>query len=281
MAKNQLSYCAAEVRRHDNDRFVCTLFAPPREREAMAAVFAFNLEVARLREIAREPLLAEMRLQWWRDTLDGVFAGRPPRHPVAIALAEAVAQFSLSRGHFHRVLEGRKQDLAEGAPESMDDLIDYADATSASLSLLTLEILAVDDEASWQAARAVGIAWALTGLMRAVPFHAGARRVYLPAALNRAAGLNVFELYQMKPTAGLCQVVATIADRARLLIDEARALRPRVPDQALPALLPATLAQWHLDRLRKAGHDPFDARLKAGSAGGLYHLLWARLRRRY
>ena len=65
MCKPKLTYCAEQIRRFDNDRFLCTLFAPTAEREALAAVFAFNVEVARIRESVVERLLGEIRLQWW------------------------------------------------------------------------------------------------------------------------------------------------------------------------------------------------------------------------
>src|SRR3546814_269270 len=66
-----LSPCAAELRRHDPDRFLTGLFAPGERREALFALYTFNLEVARSREMVREPMLGRMRLQWWRETIDG------------------------------------------------------------------------------------------------------------------------------------------------------------------------------------------------------------------
>ncbi|MGF1641784.1 MAG: squalene/phytoene synthase family protein [Rhodospirillales bacterium] len=100
-----LSYCCEQFRRFDSDRFVCSLFAPAAEREAIAAVYAFNIEVARIRESVVEPMLGRIRLQWWRDAVDGIYAGRPLRQGVVDALAAAVEHFGLSRRHIERVLE--------------------------------------------------------------------------------------------------------------------------------------------------------------------------------
>lgn len=277
----QLSYCAEQVRRFDNDRFMCSLFAPPDEREAMAAVYAYNLEVARIRESAREPLLGHMRLQWWRDALDPIYSGAPPRHQVAIAVADAVRRFGLSRRHFDRILDARTLDLDDLGPQTLGALVEYADATSSTLAALSLEILGEAGEASRQAARDVGIAWALTGIVRAVPFHARARRVYLPAELNRAAGLDVAHMFEAGPTAGLTEVVAAISGRAWDFLGSARGYRSRVAKRALPALLPATLAARYLRRLAKCNFDPFDARVQSPEPARLLRMVYSRVRGSY
>ncbi len=272
----QLSYCAQQVRRFDNDRFICSLFAPAEEREAMASVYAFNLEVARIREMAREPLLGHMRLQWWRDALDTIYSGAPPRHQVALAVADAVRRYGLDRRPFDRILDARAFDLDDLAPQSLDALIDYADGTSATLAQLSLKILGGTGEAAEKAVRDVGIAWALTGILRAVPFHAQARRVYLPAELSREAGLDVARMFETGPTDGLVPVVTAISDKAWEFIRSARGYRSEIPKRALPALLPATLAAIYLRRLAKSGFNPFDPRVR--SAGGS-RLVWTAFNR--
>ncbi len=274
----ELSYCADQVRRFDNDRFICSLFAPPDEREAMAAVYAFNLEVARIREIAREPLLGHMRLQWWRDALDAIYAGAAPNHQVALAVERAVGRFGLSRDPFDRILDARALDLDDSAPPTLAALIDYADATSATLAALSLEILGEAGEAPRNAARDVGIAWALTGILRAVPFHAQARRVYLPAELSREAGLDVARMFEAGPTEGLAGVVATVSDKAWEFLRSARGYRSRVSKRALPALLPATLAGVYLRRLSETGFNPFDARVRRAGSSRLVRIAFNRAR---
>ncbi len=277
----RLSYCAEQVRRFDNDRFICSLFAPPAERAALAAVYAYNLEVARIRETAREPLLGRMRLQWWRDALDPIYSGRSPRHEVALAVADAVNRFGLSRGPFDRILDARSLDLEDAAPETLDALIDYADATSAALSQLALEILGESTDAARQAVRDVGIAWALTGILRAVPFHAQARRVYLPAELNRAAGLDVARMFEVGRTPGLESVVATISGKADEYLRSARGYRAEVSKRALPAVLPATLAGVYLRRLSKSGFNPFDRRVQWAGPSRLFRVAFNQVRGSY
>ncbi len=281
MTKPKLSYCAEQIRRFDNDRFLCTLFAPPAEREALAAVYAFNVEVARIRESVAEPLLGEIRLQWWRDAIEGIYAGKPSSHQVVVALDEAVGSFGLSRAYFERLLDARAFDLDDAPPQDLAALVDYADATAATLSALSLEVLGADGAGVRHAARDVAIAWALVGLIRAVPFHARARRLYLPAELNRKAGLDVFEMFDRGGAEGLSTVVGTIADIAGDYLSAARRWRREVPAKALPAVLPATLAEGYLRQLRKCGYDPFDARVQTGSPLRHLRIGYNRLRGRY
>lgn len=281
MPTSPLAYCAELARRFDNDRFVCGLFAPPPVRDALNALYAFNIELSRIRDLVREPLLGQIRLQWWTDALDAVYAGEPPAHPVAQALAPVVRSRGLQRRHFDAIIGARAQDFDSAAPADLDALLAYAEATSGALMALALEVLDSADDASAPVARRVAIAWALIGLMRSVPFHARARRLYLPADLNRNAGLNALALFERGPTAGVAAVVETVSDVARENLIAARRERGRLPRQALPAVLLATLADGYLRRLQAAGHNPFDERVQRRGPGMLVSLAVNRARGRF
>jgi len=69
--QDAFAHCEALVRASDKDRFLSALFAPAEHRGALHALYAFNVEAARVRELAREPLAGEVRLQWWREALSG------------------------------------------------------------------------------------------------------------------------------------------------------------------------------------------------------------------
>jgi NADH dehydrogenase [ubiquinone] 1 alpha subcomplex assembly factor 6 len=277
----ELSYCAQQIRRFDRDRFLCTLFAPPPEREALSALYAFNLEVARVREGVREPMLGRIRLQWWRERVAGIYAGVVPREPAAAGLAEAVRRFDLSRGHFDRLVDGREFDCEDRPPPTLADLVAYAAATSSPLIALAAEICGARDTGISHAAEELGVAWALTGLIRAVPFHARTRRVYLPAGLCRSFGLDVLALFEKGPGPGLAPVVSALTDCARQHLNQSRLARASVPPAALPAFLPGALAELYLRRIAAAGHNPFDSRVQAPGLARIRALLLSRLRGRY
>lgn len=254
-----LSAVARDVRRHDRDRFVMALFAPSAVREALFTLYGFNIEIARVRELVSEPMLGQIRLQWWHDTLDSLYGGgRGADHPVAADLARIIADHSLSRSHFDSLLNARLTDLDNGPLPDLTALEDYAEGTSAALLFLALELLGVRDDAAFAAARHVGIAWALTGLLRAAPYHAAAGRIYLPFSLLDAHGVEVEDLLAGKPPAALTALGRELSERVRHHIAQARALHRDLPQAAVPALLAAALAESYLDRLAKTGFNLFD-----------------------
>ena len=104
------------VRRHDRDRYQTALFAPADRREALFALYAFNYEIARVRESVTQPMLGQIRLQWWREIVAAAFEGGPPRaHYVAGPLAAVITSFGLTRGHFDRMIDTREEDLADAS----------------------------------------------------------------------------------------------------------------------------------------------------------------------
>jgi len=273
------SYCAREVRRHDHDRYLTCLFAPAARREALFALYAFNLEVAKTSEVVSEPMLGRIRLQWWREAIEEAYEGRARRHEVIAPLGEAVREYGLSRAHFDRLIDGREFDMDGEAPATLERLEAYAEATSASLILLALEILGGASETDRIAGRHVGIAWALTGLLRAVPFHARQKRLYLPQDLVEEVGLNLGGLFELRSSPELNEIVGRIVERAREHLAKAAPSRRQMARTALPALLHATLADRYLAVLDKSGHDSFAATVQAPV--NIWRLAWARLLGRY
>jgi phytoene synthase len=229
---DRLSPVAALVRRHDRDRFQTVLFAPAAHREALFALYAFNYEIARVRERVSEPTLGRIRLEWWREAIAAAYEDGPVRrHLVVEALTDAIRGHRPARAHFDRLIDAREKDLTEQAPTSLTALEDHVEAVSAQLVYLALEILGASDPAARQAGFHVGIAYGLAGLLRAMPYQARASYPLAPAEIDAAASRH---------------------------LALARRLRPAVARTALPALLPAIVAERYLRRLRRAGCDPLD-----------------------
>ena len=253
-----LSPLAEEVRRHDRDRFVTALFAPADRREALFALYAFNSEIARIRESVSEPLLGEMRLQWWRDALEMIYAGGDRAHPVFRGLAAAIHAHKLTRAPFDRLIDARAADLVNGPPDTLATLEAYAAGTASTLIESALEVLGARSEAAKQAAYHAGIGWALTGLLRAVPFHASAGRIFLPKELLSAEGVDDEAVSEGKPLPGLARVAETVGAVAVRHLSMARDMRHRIPRQARTTLLTTALAETYLRRLARAGYNLFD-----------------------
>jgi len=262
MSDQDLSYCAREVRRLDNDRFLTALFAPADRREDLFALYAFNIEIAKTREVVSEPMLGRIRLQWWRETIEQIGRGEVRNHEVIRPLADAIRRHDLDTALFERLIDGREADLDDEAPADLTCLENYADVTSTPVVRLALQLLGVRDGAAHEAARHVGIAWALVGQIRALPHLLRAHRHRLPRSLLAQHGVNEQKLFDGKLEAGLPAVVRDVAEAASTHLRQARAFRAKVPKAATPALLQATLADLYLGTLAKAGHDPADPRVQ-------------------
>lgn len=251
----QQSYCAEQVRRLDPDRYLCAMFAPADRREHLLALDAFSIELARVREQVTETMLGQIRLQWWREAIDGIYAGTPRRHQVATALADAIVRHRLDRALLERMIDAREADLADEPPADLAALEAYADGTAGQLAIASLGVLGADTQAAREAALSVGIAWALTGLLRATVFHARAKRLYLPAEVLDRHGVDRGRLLELRGGPALAAAAREIADRARNWLARARAARSAVPRAALPVLLPARLADAYLRILARSGYD--------------------------
>src|SRR5258707_1821190 len=105
--QDAFAHCEALLRAADKDRFLTTLFAPAEHRDALIALYAFNVEIARVREVIREPVAGEIRLQWWSDVIGGAGRGEIAAHPVAAALLASVARYRLPSEPFKALIEAR------------------------------------------------------------------------------------------------------------------------------------------------------------------------------
>jgi NADH dehydrogenase [ubiquinone] 1 alpha subcomplex assembly factor 6 len=273
LSSQELGYCGDQVRRDDPDRFLMSLFAPADRRESLWAVLAFNLEVAKTRERVREPVLGQIRLQWWRDAVSEIFAGMPREHAVVTALAKAAATRGLSRVAMQKLIDARETDLSLEPPADLAALEDYAEQSAGPLLALMAQVLGGSPPED--VCRRLAAPQALSGLLLAIPFRGLHGRVDLPADMMAKAGLIPEAVIDPSARAAVADLARQIADkteaRRRAAVVEARAF----PKAARPALLSLTLAKRNLARLTQAGFDPFNPIL--GQRDGLLsaRLWWA------
>jgi phytoene synthase len=254
------AFCIEQVRAFDKERFLCNLFAPAEVRPALAALYALDLELSRIRVRVREPLVGFMRVQWWRDAIAAIYAGRGADHPVASALTEAIRRHHLPQEAFAPLLAARERELADDALPDMAALIGHVQETTAGIALLALTVLGCEGSAERLAARDVSVGWALAGLLRALPTDARARQLVVPQAVAQAAALAHADPIRASARPQLRNAISMVASTARQHLAAARDRRAMVSKRALPVLLWATYAQGHLNELKRVGHDPFAVR---------------------
>lgn len=228
-------------------------------REGLLALYAFNAEVARVRESVRESMAGMIRLQWWREALAGERPGETERHPVAAPLLQACRAAKVSGAAFERLLDARERDLSSEVPGGLDEVVAYAADTAGGLTQLALELLGARDPDTIAAGRAVGTAFGLAGLLRAVPFHLAQGRLMLPEDCLREAGISSRELFAgtASPQA-VARGAKPLGLRAKALLVEAR--RRKVDKVGMPALLQAVQAGVTLRLLERRDWDVLDAR---------------------
>ena len=250
-------HCEQLVRAGDKDRFLATLFAPHKYRRALHALYAFNLEVARTRELAREPLPGEMRLQWWREALTAG-AGEAAAHPVAAALRELAVRYGLPPQALADLIDARAFDLYDEPMAGLAELERYALRTSSALIELAARILSDGrDPGIADLAAHAGAGYAIAGLLRALPIHAARRQLYLPADVMQRYGAQAADVFAGKATTELRAALAELRLRARRHLAAARGLLAAAPDAAVPALLPAAVVRPVLDRMERRRYRPF------------------------
>lgn len=243
-----------ELRRADPDRYLSALYAPAGKRGDLMALYAFNAEIARIRDGTSEPGLGEIRIQWWDDVLTDNM-GRTG-HPVAEALQIAIRRHKLPVETFRNMLDARRFDLYSDPMPSVTDLEGYCGDTAGAL--IQLACLVLDPDAARHHADAAGhagCALAMTGILSLLPRHRARQQCYLPRDLMSASGLDHDELFAAVPGKAADRAVEAMIALARDHLAEFERLAGKIPSILLPAYLPVSLVRPWLRRLSRAGPD--------------------------
>jgi 15-cis-phytoene synthase len=222
------NHCPDLVRQYDKDRFLATLFAPEDRQPDLFALYAFNAEVCRVRDVVSEPQIGEIRLQWWQDAIQAIFRGETQDHPVAARLASATAKCSLLQAPLANLIEAHRFDLYADQMPSLSDLEGYLGETSSALIQLACQILSSNEaHKATEAAGLAGVAYGIARLLTQFPRQAN----LLPRDMQ----------------------VSDLVSHARKRREEALARIAGLPESLRPAFLPAALTELYLRAAEHAG----------------------------
>jgi len=256
---DDFGHCEALVRSADKDRYVSALYAPTQHRPALHALYAFNIEIVRIREQAHAPLPGEIRQQWWRDVLNGVGSGQGS--PVASALTETVARYCLPVRDLVDLIEARSFDLYEDPMGTLMELEAYCEKTSSAIMRLAARILNDGNELDVDMlTRHAGIAYAIAGILEALPVHVRRRQLFVPLELLHDHGARAEDALAGSSTPALGAALAAMRRVALRHLERARPLIASIPPALVPAVLPAALVRPVLMRMERRGYDPFAPR---------------------
>jgi 15-cis-phytoene synthase len=250
-------FCAELVRSHDFARYASTLFVPAEQRRALFAIYAFNVEISRVREVVSQPLPGEIRLQWWTDMLAGEGHGGVEGNPVAAELNLAIQTCRLPVERLSRIVDEHQFDLYNDPMPTMAALEGYIQDTSSALLSVGAGV------AGWQSpeiehlARHAGLAQGIAQILAALPLDASRRQLFVPLQLLESHGSSMEEVFAGKETPKLRAALDQLIGEARGHLDSAYRLLPSIPPQVKPVFLPLARVARDLERMSRADTDRF------------------------
>jgi len=260
------AYCLSTLRELDRDRYLACLLMPEAMQRDMAALYLFNAEIARVRDLVREALPGEIRLQWWRDLLEKSARGEDAG-PLAAALFDVIGRHRLPRQVLMSMCEARIFDLYDDPMPSRNDFEGYAGETASALIQLGLMIAAPASAQSYsEAAGHAGVAQAVAGAILLMPRHVARGQVYLPLDILSAAGLDREAFLARKDRARIDAAIEIFATFGQEHLTKARGHLPSSAEAFAP-FLPVALTRDVLKRALKAKAGVMEASVASGPLG--------------
>ncbi len=244
------------VKVRDRERYWSALFAPASGRPGLLALYAFNAELAHIAAAVREPMVAQIRLQWWRDAIELVAPGMKTGNAIADALSRTILAHDLPRHRLMGMIDARTPEISGDPPANLQELRSSLQETEGALFELAAAILGDGSEAAKEAATHAGVAYGLTERLRTVPLQASRRRLLLPPSYLESRGADLAWLYAGKASTGLSAALADFRDEANRELRQFRETSPKLKRAAWPAFLPLALVRPYLQAMAAPSFDP-------------------------
>ncbi|KAM3840812.1 NADH dehydrogenase (ubiquinone) complex I, assembly factor 6 isoform 1-T1 [Vipera latastei] len=250
-------YCLDLLRKRDYEGFLCALLLPAESRASVFALRAFNVELAQIRDSVTEKTIGLMRIEFWRNAVEDIYQDNPPQQPVAIELWKAVKRQNLTKRWLMNIIDQREKNLDDRAYQDISELETYAENTQSALLYLTLETLGVRDIHADHAASHIGKAQGIVTCLRATPYHASRRKVFLPMDICMLHGASQEDFIRKNEVKKIKDIVYDIASQAHVHLEHARSFKKNVPAKALPAFLCTVAIEDYLHKIQKADFNVF------------------------
>ncbi|MDB5585129.1 MAG: squalene/phytoene synthase family protein [Devosia sp.] len=280
MAKESFTHAAEALRASDHDRFLSTLILSGPRRDGIVALYAFNADVASIRDRVSDPAPGEIRLQWWNDALEGQGHGAIRQNPVADALLDTIAAYNIPIGTLQRLLGARRFDLYDDPMPDLPTFEGYAGETASTLYQLAAMILNNGEliEAG-DAAGHLGVAHALIGHLRAFGYTASQGRIMLPWSIFVANGVQEREIFSGTQSEALHEALAQVTELAGDHLAKAEIAIAAVPGALRPAFAQIAVLKAQLTLLARRT-NPFEPATDDADWRKLSRLGWWMFRNR-
>ncbi len=251
-------YIAQFLKQHDPERYYSTLVLNETALDPVQALYAFNAEIARIRELTSEPIPGEIRLQYWTDLLSGNSHGDTAQNPIAVGLLTIIENFDLPKAPLLRLLEARRFDLYDDAMPDMPTFEGYAGETNSMLYQLAVMVVnGGKDAGAADAAGHLGVAHTLIGHLRALSNSSSRGQVFLPVAIFKAHGASQSDLLQGKNTPEIIAACASLRFIAQDHLNKTAIAIKSLPPVIRPVFAHISVLNWQLQRLNKKANTPF------------------------
>jgi phytoene synthase len=256
-AQQDAAFAADLVRRHDFSRYAASLFVPPDKRRGLLALYAFNTEVSRVRELVSQPLPGEIRLRWWTDMLAGAGHGDVEGNPVAAELLWAIRTYELPVDGLLRLIDTHIFDLYNDPMPDLPVFESHIKDTWSTLLALAAQIVAgpAVSEVVGHCADHAGLAQGIARVAASLPYDAARRQLFMPLTFLTESGGSAEEVFAGRTTPAICAARDRLIAEARQHLDVAQEMLRELPVEARRVFLPLALAKRDLARLEDA--DPF------------------------
>ena len=251
------AHCARLVREADKDRFLATLFAPAESRPALLALYAFDIEIARVPTIAKQAIAGEIRLQWWREVLEGQRDDEARANPVAAALIETLDKYRLARTTLIGLADARTFELYDDPFATITELEAYAERSHAPVMTCAAAILGIVGTKVPTAGRHAAIATVICDLLRSFPSRVSRGHLHVPLDVLNRRGVQPANVLAGQSSDELLVALAEMRELAREHVRAFKELLSAVPAAAVPAFLPAAVIPLYLDRMEVTSYQPF------------------------
>ncbi|XP_047128794.1 NADH dehydrogenase (ubiquinone) complex I, assembly factor 6 [Hydra vulgaris] len=259
--RNKIEYCVMLVKTKEFENYLCTLLLPFNVRTTGMIIRAFNIELAQIDALTSDLKTAQMRIQFWRETLESIYAGRPPNHPVAISLALCLEKQMLSKASFNKLIDIREKHLSNKPFMSLDDAATYGEYSVSPILHLIMEGLETTAPNSFLSAKHLGKACSLVTLLRSVQYFTQRRIVLLPIELCYKYSLSQEDLLRNKYPEKTKNIYKEITNYALMHIDELHKLKKSLSKTEKLIFLPSISCEIFLNNFRDLNFDIFNKKL--------------------
>ncbi|XP_065224621.1 NADH dehydrogenase (ubiquinone) complex I, assembly factor 6 [Planococcus citri] len=274
---SSLDYCLNLVNKCDYENFLCTLLLPNHLISAGIALRAFNVEIAKVQDHVSENVIGLMRFQFWDDTIDKMFAGKIPEHPVCIELSKVIGNSNLSKLYLKRLIDARRNQLSSFRFSSMKKVEEYADLANSPIYLLLLELADIKKVDADHAASHLGRAQGIANLLRSTMYNSQKNIVSIPEDMLVKYKVSEEDILRNKMDTNIKDMFFDIATEAHLHIESVEKIQKDLDKACRRILLPSVAVKSYLKRLESVDFNVYHPKLQRKNELLSLRLYWRKL----